>query len=116
MTHGPQQVLSRSFGAAPGPQVRRYGWASGRYYGLLFPERGQVTLLDDSGREPEGFPLPGTTLFNIADLDLDGVLELVTITADGPVGRISDTIADERTRFLTRSVSRREGPGGVTNS
>ncbi|TXI76643.1 MAG: hypothetical protein E6Q44_15205 [Flavobacteriales bacterium] len=85
VTHGSQQVLSRSFGAALGPQVHRYGSATGKYYGVLFPQRGQVTLLDDSGRELEGFPLPGTTLFNIADLDLDGVLELVTLTADGQV-------------------------------
>ena len=44
-----------------------------------------VTLIDDSGRELDGFPLRGATPFSIADLDLDGTLELVTVTADGHV-------------------------------
>lgn len=85
VTHGTKILLARSFGSALGSAVHRYKLGNGSVIGVLIPERGQVTLIDDGGRDLEGFPLLGTTPFSIADLDLDGTLELVTVTADGRV-------------------------------
>jgi hypothetical protein len=85
VTHGTKSLLTRSFGSALAADVYRYALGTGAVYGVLIPEREHVTLVDDSGRELDGFPLRGATPFSIADLDLDGTLELVTVTADGHV-------------------------------
>ncbi len=52
---------------------------------VTFPDMGRVTLLDEVGREIEGFPLPGDVPMRIADLDVDGQPEAITITRDGTV-------------------------------
>lgn len=85
VTHGAKKILERSFGAMLASVIHRYALGSGNVYGVQIPERELVTLIDDSGRELDGFPLRGATPFSIADLDLDGTLELVTVTADGHV-------------------------------
>ncbi|MBX2972711.1 MAG: hypothetical protein KF797_06380 [Flavobacteriales bacterium] len=82
---GARSIVSRTFGATLAPEVCRYKLGRGTVFGVVIPEREQVTLIDDSGRELDGLPLRGTTPFSIADLDLDGTLELVTVTADGHV-------------------------------
>lgn len=85
VSRGTRNIVSRGFGTALAPGVCRYALGRGTIYGVVLPEREQVTLVDDSGRELDGFPLRGATPFSIADLDLDGTLELVTVTADGHV-------------------------------
>lgn len=85
VSHGTRFLLSRSFGAALAPEAYRYKLGTGTVIGVVIPEREHVSLIDDTGRELEGFPLRGATPFSIADLDLDGTLELVTVTADGHV-------------------------------
>lgn len=52
-------------------------------YGVVEPELDRVTLLNASGSELEGMPLQGATRFSIGDLNLDGQLELITVTKDG---------------------------------
>lgn len=83
--HGTKNILVRSFGSALASEAYRYKLGTGSLFGVMIPEREQVTLIDDSGRDLAGFPLRGATPFSIADLDLDGTLELVTVTADGHV-------------------------------
>ncbi|MBL7954811.1 MAG: hypothetical protein JNJ91_07205 [Flavobacteriales bacterium] len=85
ISHGGKEVWSRSFGAAVHADVHRYKLPTGTVYGVLFPEREQLTLVDATGREIDGLPVRGHTPCRIADLDLDGTLELVTVTADGHV-------------------------------
>ena len=47
--------------------------------------RGSTALLDAIGRESPGFPMQGCVPFRVADLNLDGTLEVVTVTRDGRV-------------------------------
>lgn len=83
--HGSERHTLRTFGTPLSPEVHRYDFSSGVRYGVIEPERELVTMVDEGGQEPAGLPLRGATAFSIADLDLDGILELVTITADGHV-------------------------------
>ncbi len=84
--HGGKQVFTRSFGATLEPDVDLYDFGKGKTtYGVVLPESGQVTLLNSTGVELEGLPLPGASRFSIGDLNLDGQLELVTVLADGHV-------------------------------
>ena len=85
VTHGTNSLFTRSFGSPLAPEVHRYTLNTGSVIGVMIPDREQVTLIDDSGRDLDGFPLRGATPFSIADLDLDGTLELVTVTSDGHV-------------------------------
>jgi hypothetical protein len=86
VSHGDRVVFSRTFGAVLAPLVNVYQLETGvATYGVVIPEREQVTLIDASGRELEGLPLQGATPFSIADLDLDGTLELITVTTRGEV-------------------------------
>lgn len=86
VSHGDRVVFSRTFGAVLAPIVNVYQLETGvATYGVVIPEREQVTLIDASGRELEGLPLQGATPFSIADLDLDGTLELITVTTRGEV-------------------------------
>lgn len=51
--------------------------------GLALPEQDQVRLYDAEGTLWPGFPLKGAVRFVVADINLDGILELVTADADG---------------------------------
>ncbi len=53
--------------------------------GLVVPEQGQVRLYDATGALWPGFPLKGSVRFRVADINLDGVPELVTADSDGVV-------------------------------
>lgn len=85
VSHSGKEVWSRSFGALLHPEVERYKLTWGTVYGVVIPEREQISLIDATGREVDGLPVRGSTPFRIADLDLDGTLELVTVTSDGHV-------------------------------
>lgn len=83
--HGSERHILRTFGTPLAPEVHRYEFSSGVRFGVVEPDRELVSMVDEGGQEPTGLPLRGATAFSIADLDLDGILELVTITADGHV-------------------------------
>lgn len=53
--------------------------------GLVLPEQDQVRLYDASGALWPGFPLKGAVRFRVADINLDGVPELVTADGEGVV-------------------------------
>jgi hypothetical protein len=53
--------------------------------GLVLPEQDQVRLYDATGALWPGFPLKGSVQFRVADINLDGVPELVTVDSDGVV-------------------------------
>ncbi|HQV38817.1 MAG TPA: hypothetical protein PLS92_15035 [Flavobacteriales bacterium] len=53
--------------------------------GLMLPEQDQVRLYDATGALWPGFPLKGSVQFGVADINLDGVPELVTADSDGVV-------------------------------
>ena len=56
-----------------------------RAYAVVVDVPGLLTVVDEAGRELEGLPVPGHTMPAIADLDLDGRNELITVTHDGQV-------------------------------
>ena len=53
--------------------------------GLVLPEQDQVRLYNAEGELWPGFPLAGSTEFSVADINLDGTLELVTANAEGVI-------------------------------
>lgn len=53
--------------------------------GLVLPERQELRLYDAEGNLWPGFPLKGAVPFAVADINLDGVPELVTADAQGVV-------------------------------
>lgn len=53
--------------------------------GIVLPAVEQVRLLDANGQLWPGFPLRGAMNFRVVDINLDGVLELVTATPEGVV-------------------------------
>lgn len=53
--------------------------------GLVLPARDQVRLFGSDGSRWTSTPLTGSVCFRVADINLDGVLELVTATKDGRV-------------------------------
>lgn len=59
--------------------------AEGDDVGLVQPEQQQVRLYDPAGNIRPGFPLKGAVPFRVADINLDGVPELVTADQDGVV-------------------------------
>jgi len=83
--HGTKGSFSRSFGASLAAEVHTYTLNGRTLIGVSIPEREQVSLIDDGGHQLEGMPLRGNTAFSISDLDLDGTMELITVTADGHV-------------------------------
>ncbi|HRF79777.1 MAG TPA: hypothetical protein PL070_06795, partial [Flavobacteriales bacterium] len=83
--HGTKEMWSRTFGTALGPDVHTYQHQGRTLIGVVLPEREQIVLLNDGGRPLDDMPLRGNTPFSIADLDLDGSMELITVTADGHV-------------------------------
>lgn len=58
---------------------------AGAAIGLVLPEQGQLRLYDANGALWPGFPLKGSVRFRVADINLDGVPELVTADGDGVV-------------------------------
>jgi hypothetical protein len=83
LTHGKTTTLLRTFGVDILPDLNLYQLGGGSAFGLVLPERQLVTLLDRGGAELQGMPVQGAAPFSIADLNLDGTLELVTVTLDG---------------------------------
>ncbi|HMN06698.1 MAG TPA: hypothetical protein PKD45_13335 [Flavobacteriales bacterium] len=53
--------------------------------GIVQPEQEQLRLFNAEGRLWPGFPMKGAVRFQVADINLDGVLELVTADAQGVV-------------------------------
>jgi hypothetical protein len=53
--------------------------------GLALPQHDQLRLYDANGNLWPGFPLNGATAFHVADINMDGTLELVTADAKGVV-------------------------------
>ena len=84
--HGGKRIFMRSFGTSLAPTSDIYHFGAGNSaYGLVQPERDLVTLVNSSGEEMEGMPVQGATRFSIGDLNLDGQLELITVTNDGHI-------------------------------
>lgn len=84
LMQGGAYIFSRSLGdsIAGEPSVHDLGNA-GQLVGVVLKGRRQVSLLDEAGRDMDGMPQAGTTALRIADLDLDGLLEFITITDGG---------------------------------
>jgi hypothetical protein len=90
--HGDSIVVSgqgrtrfvRSWGTPLLNEVATYTLA-GTWIGVVRPGTAQVTLLDDVGRDMPGMPLEGRVPMSIADLNLDGRFEVVTVARDGKV-------------------------------
>ncbi len=53
--------------------------------GLVLPSLNQVRLVDRNGDLWPGFPMQGAVPFQVADINLDGVPEVVTVDKDGIV-------------------------------
>jgi hypothetical protein len=53
--------------------------------GVVLPKHAQLRLFDRTGPLWSGFPLKGSVRFSVADINLDGRLELVTADGDGVV-------------------------------
>src|SRR5690606_36418370 len=53
--------------------------------GLVLPEQDQVRLYDASGALWPGFPMRGAVQFRVADINLDGTLEVVTADSEGVI-------------------------------
>ena len=53
--------------------------------GIVLPEQDQVRLYTKAGDLWPGFPMKGAMQFSVADINLDGVPELVTADSDGVV-------------------------------
>ncbi|MGV3637399.1 MAG: hypothetical protein ACO1NQ_07085 [Flavobacteriales bacterium] len=83
--HNGKEVWTRSFGTALHPGADPIRLPTGLVYGVRSPEREEIMLVDGAGRPMDGLPVRGSTAFRIADLDLDGTLELVTVLSDGHV-------------------------------
>ena len=82
--HGGKRVFMRSFGTPLAPVSDTYHFGEGTSaYGIVQPEMDRVTLVSSTGAEMEGMPVHGATRFSIGDLNLDGQLELITVTKDG---------------------------------
>ncbi|MCW5899147.1 MAG: hypothetical protein KIT10_07730 [Flavobacteriales bacterium] len=81
-----REAMSRNLGHVLLPEPGMVDLGPGRrWLAITLPDAGQVTLLDELGREPGGFPLQGHVPLRIADLDLDGQPEAITVTRDGMV-------------------------------
>ena len=83
LTQGRTTTLLRTFGVDILRDLNLYQLGGGSAFGLVLPERELVTLLDHGGADLQGMPVQGASPFSIADLNLDGALELVTVTRDG---------------------------------
>lgn len=58
---------------------------TGEALGLVLPAQDQVRLFSGDGTRWPDLPVTGDVPFRVADINLDGVLELVTATKDGRV-------------------------------
>ena len=84
--HGDKQVWHKGFAAAPLPVVQWYELAGvGTVSSVVLPTREELLLLDDTGAPLPGMPLKGATPCAIADLDLDGRPEVVSVLRNGQV-------------------------------
>ena len=54
--------------------------------GVVLPEQGQIRLYDRDGELWPGFPMDGVVPFQVADINLDGAAEVVSVDRDGVVG------------------------------
>jgi hypothetical protein len=78
--------LLRSFGNPMDHGLQVYGRGTAGLWIVVASNDGStVSLLDTEGREQEGSPFAGKLSAEPTDLDLDGRLELVTVSADGVV-------------------------------
>jgi hypothetical protein len=57
----------------------------GSAVGVVLPNHAQLRMLGPSGALWPDFPLKGSVRFSVADINLDGLLELVTADGDGVV-------------------------------
>jgi hypothetical protein len=79
-------VLERSFGGPVQTAFHPYQFGKGRWaIAVVRSDAGQIGLVNEMGQYLDGLPLPGSVAPVVADLNLDGRFELVTITADGTV-------------------------------
>lgn len=79
-------LFSISFPDSPGATAFGVPLADGRNaIGLALPEQDQLRLYDETGTLWPGFPLKGAVPFTIADINRDGLPELVTADAQGVV-------------------------------
>lgn len=81
---GGRTQFARAFGDTVLRELSLYT-LNGPWIGVVRPAAAQVTLLDGAGRDMPGMPLEGTVSMSIADLNLDGKLEVVTVARDGKV-------------------------------
>jgi hypothetical protein len=83
---GAQQVWHKGFAAALLPAVQWYEVDGvGTVISVVLPTREELLLMDHTGSPLPGMPLKGATLCSIADLDLDGRPEVVTVMRNGQV-------------------------------
>jgi hypothetical protein len=86
LLYGDLQVWHKGFAAAPLPTVNWYEVdGMGTVMAVVLPTREELQLLDHTGNPLPGMPLKGATLCSIADLDLDGRAEVVSVLRNGQV-------------------------------
>jgi len=84
---GGKALFRTSYPDAPGATAFPVPLAGdGAAVGVVLPEQGQIRLYDKAGELWPGFPLDGVVPFQLADINLDGALEVVTVDRDGVVG------------------------------
>ncbi len=81
---GGRTQFARAFGDTVLRELLLYS-LDGPWIGVVRPAAAQVTLLNGAGRDMPGMPLEGTVSMSIADLNLDGKLEVVTVARNGKV-------------------------------
>lgn len=85
-TRGGKALFHVSFPDAASTRVFPVPFPDGTVViGQVLPEQDQVRAYTLEGMLLPGFPLAGATVFSVADINLDGVLELVTANAEGVV-------------------------------
>ena len=75
----------RGFGAAPAALTWHAVNGIGEVMSVSLPARDELLLFDEAGSPLPDMPLKGAGTCAIADMDLDGRAEVITITAQGQV-------------------------------
>lgn len=79
-------VLFRvSFPDAAGAKAFRVPLDGEDAVGVVLPEQEQIRLYNAGGELWPGFPMKGAVRFRVADINLDGVLEVITADGEGVV-------------------------------
>jgi len=82
---GPQFNYSGKLNSDQLSGLKVYQFSTGFRLGLVDTENQTLHLFDGGGKEPNGFPLTGSTTFSIGDMDRNGILNLLSGSSAGEV-------------------------------